>query len=80
MPDNKTEQVEIAERLQLKLLKHFEHLFDTKQISSTDCATLSRLLMQNGWSIDPARVPKGLRGILTESIKAAELDELDEFN
>ena len=77
MEDPKNAQIAIAERLQLKLLRRFEALLDSGELQATDAATLARLLMSNGWSIDPGKVPASLRGILTASISAAELDEDD---
>jgi hypothetical protein len=76
MADNSNDsQVDIAGRLQLKLLKRFETLLDNGEITSTDMATLSRLLMSNGWSIDPTKVPARLRDVLTKSLGALDIDE-----
>lgn len=76
--DTKAEQLELTERLQLKLLKHLDQAFDEGTITSTDVATLSRLLMQNGWSIDPSRLPQGVRDKLTEIISTADFSDEDE--
>lgn len=57
----KKEQIEIAERLQIKLLERWERLMDDKELSATDAATLSRVLIQNGWNIDPSALPEGLK-------------------
>lgn len=70
-------QIEIAERLQLKWLLRMEKLLDDGEITSTDLATLSRFLMANGWTLDPARLPKGLRDKLTKHISPDDLDEDD---
>jgi len=75
MADSTQQQMEIAQRLQLKLLMRFEHLLDEGTLQATDAATLARLLRENGWSIDPNKVPVGLRGILTAAIDATKLDE-----
>lgn len=75
MADNKQKQIEIAERLQMKILQRFEKLIDSNELQATDAATLVRLLMNSGWSIDPARVPKGLQGVLTQAIDAAAIEE-----
>lgn len=72
---NKAKQIEIAERLQLKLLEHFEKQLNDGTIQATDAATLARLLMANGWSIDPVKVPARLRDILTQGIDATKIDE-----
>lgn len=68
-------QIEIAERLQLKLLKRFEDLLDEGTMQATDAATLARLLMSNGWNIDPSKVPASLRSILSTEINRAMLEE-----
>lgn len=60
-----TEQMELAERLQMKLLNRFDTLLDEGTITSTDVATLVRLLSMNGWVLDATRVPSGLRSKLT---------------
>lgn len=75
--DHKQQQIDIATRLQTKLLKRFEDELDAGTMQATDAATLARLLMANGWSIDPAKVPASLRGVLTKHINAALLDEDD---
>lgn len=73
MASDTEKQIEIVERLQTKLLERFETLIDAGEITSTDMATLCRLLTQNGWNIDPARVPKGLLSKLTQHISPEEL-------
>lgn len=62
------EQLALVQRLQLKWLKHMDTLFDSGEITSTDLATLARLLSQNGWSLDPARLPKNLKDKLTKHV------------
>lgn len=54
------EQAAIAERLKLKWLRRMEQLLDEGTITSTDMNTLARVLMANGWVLDPDRLPKGL--------------------
>lgn len=76
MADNKA-QIEIAERLQVKMLKRWETLLDNDLLSPTDAATLARLLAQNGWSLDPQKLPEGLRSKLTEHIDPREFSEDD---
>lgn len=68
--DDTKKQLAIAERLQLKVLKRFEELLDNGEITSTDMATLCRLLMQNGWNIDPAALPEGIRDKISEDLPA----------
>jgi hypothetical protein len=78
--DNKNQQIDIAERLQLKLLRRFEKLIDDDLMTPTDAATLARLLMSNGWNIDPSKVPARLRDVLTTHFDPTKLDEDAEFN
>lgn len=72
---DQSEQIKIATRLQEKILARFELLLDSGEMTSTDAATLVRLLSQNGWTLDPKQVPQGLRGMLTSDVDPAELDE-----
>ena len=71
-------QLEIAERLQEKWLMKMEELIDDGAITSTDLATLARFLMANGWTLDPSRMPTGLRDKLTSRLDPNEFDEDDE--
>lgn len=66
MADPKQEQIEVADRLQIKMLNRWERLLDKDNLSPTDAATLYRALKDSGWSLDPARLPKGLRGVIKE--------------
>ena len=75
--DYKQKQLELAEKLQLKLLERWERLIDEGQLTPTDAATLARLLSQNGWSIDPARLPQGLRDKLTKRIDPLQFEDGD---
>ena len=61
-------QADVATRLQEKLMVRFEALLDSGEMSPTDAATLARLLSQNGWSFDPARLPSSLRSKLTKDV------------
>jgi hypothetical protein len=70
------EQLDIAERLQGKWLKHMERLLDSGTITSTDMATLARLLMANGWALDPSKLSPKLRDKLIDSIPEGEFDQL----
>ena len=76
-PEELKKQIEITERLQTALLEHFETLLKEKTITSTDMATLTRLLSQNGWSLDPAKLPQSLRGLLTTEVDPKDLDDQD---
>ena len=71
----KETQVEIAERLQKKWLERMEAMLDDGTITSTDRATLYRFFAQNGWTVDPKKMPKGLRDKLTTDVTEEELED-----
>ena len=71
------EQIEVAKRLQTKWLLHMERLLDEGEVTSTDLATIARLLSQNGWVLDSSRLPSRLRDKLTAEFDPTEADELD---
>jgi hypothetical protein len=66
------EQTDLAETLQGKWLRHMDKMFDAGTITSTDMATLARVLLTNGWTLDPSKLPAGLRKRLLDS---EELEE-----
>jgi hypothetical protein len=76
--DRKQKQIDIAERLQDLLLAEFERKLESGELSDTGLSTLSRLLMQNGWTIDPSRLPHGLKDKLTQSHDPNAFDEDDD--
>lgn len=73
----KEQQVELAEELQMLLLQEFKKRFRSGEITSTDLATLSRLLIQNGWTLDPADLPQDLRDHITREVSFDEDIEKD---
>ncbi len=68
-------QVSIAERLQLKWLQRMETLIDAGILTDTGMAILARVLMANGWNLDPKRLPKGLRDKLTSHFDPKEFED-----
>lgn len=62
-------QIEKAEQLQDLLLDHWIQLAQSGELSSTDCATIARLLSSNGWVLDPAAIPQQLMDKLTSRVK-----------
>ena len=62
-------QVELAERLQVLWLERMETLLNDGEITSTDLATLARVLLANGWTLDPTRLPTSLREKLTKHVE-----------
>ena len=75
MDTNHQDQVEIAKRLQMKWLRRMEHLLDSGEITSTDMATLARVLLQNGWSLDPNDLPQTLRNKLTKKVSFDDMED-----
>jgi hypothetical protein len=71
------EQLKIAERLQTKMLERWEKMLDDGSMTASDAAALSRLLAANGWNLDPARLPKGVRDKLTESVDPKQFEDDD---
>lgn len=69
---SKQYQIEITARLQRKLLERFERLLDQDLITPPEMATLTKLLASNGWTLDPAMLPKGLRSKITDLVDPAE--------
>jgi hypothetical protein len=78
MSSSNEEQVGIAARLQSKLLHHFEKLLTEGTATSTDLATIARMLIANGWSFDPARMPRQLKDLMTTRVPLKLLDFNDE--
>jgi hypothetical protein len=65
---NKEEQIQVAEELQTLILKDFVKILKDNTASATDRATIIRLLRENGWTLDPALLPKNLRDKLTSKV------------
>ena len=61
---NIQDQIDISKRLQVLWLTHMEKLLDSGTITSTDLATLARVLLHNGWSLDPKSLPQSLRDLM----------------
>ena len=73
------EQVEMAQRLQSKWLRHMEKLLDEGTITSTDMATLGRVLVINGWTLDAKKLPKQLKDLMAKiPLKLVDFDAEDE--
>ena len=71
------EQVDLAERLQEKLLERFEALMEADEDTPTDRATLARLLNSNGWSLSPDSLPAELKDFITKVVDPRSLDDED---
>jgi len=75
--ERQLKQAALAELLQDKLLQYFEKKLDGDALTDTGAATLARLLMANGWSLDPNRLPQGIREKLTRTVDPTELTDDD---
>jgi hypothetical protein len=71
-------QIELSAKLQTMILLDFERMLKENTMSPSDRATLVRLLSMNGWSLDPAMIPQGLRGVLTAVVDPKKLDDEEE--
>ena len=69
------EQVAIAQRLQTKWLRHMDRLLEAGTITSTDMATLARVLLTNGWTVDPKKLPRSLQDMLTKHVRPEEFED-----
>lgn len=78
MPTPKQEHIELAARLQDKLLQYYEKKLDANLLTDTGAANLQRLLMVNGWSLDPNKLSDNLKGKLTQSLDSMNLSDEDE--
>lgn len=72
-------QTAMADELQKKWLVHMYSMFETGSITSTDMATLARVLLANGWTLDPTKLPSKLRDKLTENLNLNDPDVRDEL-
>jgi hypothetical protein len=75
MEDRTQSQLELTERLQDKLLRRFETLLDEGTITSTDMATLTRLLLMSGWNLDRAKIPQSLQAKLTTHLDPEDFSD-----
>lgn len=70
-----SEQIERAQRIQDKILQRFETLLDSGEINATELATCVRLMMANGWTFDPTRLPQKLQDKLTSLVDPSEFED-----
>ncbi len=75
LPSSIQDQIEISERLQLAWLKHMEKLLGSGVITSTDLATLARVLINGGWTLDPKQLPKSIADMMTKTLKLVDFGD-----
>lgn len=75
---SKEQQIDLAEQLQAMLLEAYATKLEKGELSDTGLSSLQKLLMQNGWQLDPTRVPQGLRDKLTARVDPKDVEDDDE--
>lgn len=65
----KEEQLELVERLQHLCLADLIKMYEDKNVTAQDRATVIRFLSTNGWVLDTTKIPRGLRNKLTANFK-----------
>jgi hypothetical protein len=75
----KTSQERAAqlERIQDLWLDHMETLLNEGRIASTDLATLKAMFIASGMTLDPSRVPQGLKDKTETKHDPNEFDDMD---
>jgi hypothetical protein len=73
----KAEQITLAEQIQAMTLRLFFDRIKNRTISDTGLATITRLLVSQGWELDPNGLPKDPKDMLTSKHRAEDLDDDD---
>lgn len=68
-------QLAIVARLKTKILERFEKLLDAGEMTATDAATCTRLLIESGW--DLTAIPGGLAAKLGITPEDAQLPDTE---
>ena len=64
----KAEQIDLLDEIQTLLLKDLVKQLKDETTTSTDRATIIRMLKDFGWDLDPSRVPQALKDKLTKQV------------
>lgn len=70
-------QIARSERIQDLLLERWEKLLVEGTISPTEAGVVAKVLSQNGWSLDPSKLPTGIREKLLAGTDPTEFKEGD---
>ena len=62
--DRRLKQLALAEALQDKTLQVMADKLDSGDVTGSELATITKFLSDNGWTVDPARIPTKLKNIL----------------
>ena len=68
-------QIDLKEELETLWLTEMKNRIKNNTATSTDLATLARVLMANGWTLDPKDLPQSLKDKLTSRVSTDELDD-----
>jgi hypothetical protein len=68
MTDNTNQQMTKAEKLQDLWLDAMIAKLEDGSATSTDFATLLRFLENNGWTVDPTKIPSDLKDMLSSQV------------
>lgn len=71
MADQQT-QIEIADELKILWLEEMRERIKSGDATSTDLATVARVLEHNGWTLDPADLPSDLSEHITREVDPGE--------
>lgn len=74
----KKEHLELAEEMQTLLLEDFRNMLRDGTASATDRATIARLLVANGWSLDPVLMGQGVTSKITKHVDPTQFDAEDD--
>lgn len=71
------EQMQLFDRMKGKLLQYWDWLLDERKATATDLATMARFFNQQGWSLNPATIPKELKDYLKDTPVFTDDDEAE---
>ena len=75
----KQEQIALAEELQGMLLEDFKRLLESGEATAADRATMTRMLTEHGWDLDPSRGGEiKPADLLTRKVDPRKFDDDDE--
>jgi hypothetical protein len=63
------QQMKLMERLKIALLEDFMRLYEEGKLSPTDRRTIFQMLKENGWTLDPSRIPQSLVDSIKDKYK-----------
>lgn len=67
------EQKELAAELQGEVLKSWRDCLKNGTATAADRKAIADFLKGNGWSLDPSKVPQGLKDLMTNRVKPEDV-------